>query len=62
MKPPWSLSNSGWLLGRLSHLLALIKVTYLRWGLLSFSALAWTIPYNDFADKGLSSQNYGFLQ
>ena len=38
MKPPWSLSCSAWSLGRLSPLLALIKVTYLHWDHLSFSA------------------------
>ena len=45
MKPPWSLLHSAWSLGRLSPLLAWIKVTYFRWGRLSFSALARTIPY-----------------
>ena len=47
MKPPWSLLCSAWSLGRLSPLLAWIKVTYLRWGRLSlFSASAQTIPYS----------------
>ena len=45
MKPPWSLFHSAWSLGGLLPLLAWIKVTYLHWGSLSFSALAQTIPY-----------------
>ena len=46
MKPPWSLLHSAWLLGWLSPLLAWIKVTYFRWGPLSFFfASTWTIPY-----------------
>ena len=45
MKPPWSLLHSAWSLGWLSPLLAWIKVTYLRWGRLSFSASAQNAPY-----------------
>ena len=45
MKPPWSLSRLPWSLGRLFLLLAWIKVTYLHWGGLSFSASAQTVPY-----------------
>ena len=44
MMPPWSLSCSAWSFGRLSPLLAWIKVTCLCWGHLSFSAGA--IPYS----------------
>ena len=32
MEPPWSLSALSWSLGRLSPLLAWIKVTYFCWG------------------------------
>jgi len=45
MKPPWPLLHSAWSLGWLSPLLAWIKITYLRWGRLSFSALARTVHY-----------------
>ena len=53
MKPPWSLLHSAWLLGWLSPLLAWIKVTYFRWGPLSFFfASTWTIPYILGAGRG----------
>ena len=46
MKPPWSVLHAAWSLGRLSPLLAWIKVTYFSWGRLSFSASARTVPYS----------------
>ena len=50
IKSPWSLLHSAWWLGRLSPLLAWIKVTYLCWGHLSFSYSAWTIPYRSYKE------------
>ena len=46
MEPPWSLSMLSLVIGRLSPLLAWIKVTYFFEVIFPFSASAWTIPYS----------------